>query len=79
MFHSRECRHKGPRRGGDAVPPSEEELARLFDQTRDPNGLVDEDEWHPTSWSPVWVELDLVHTVAKRRRWYRTLVEEGML
>ena len=79
VFHSRECRHKGPRKKGETVPPSEKELARLFDPQRDPEGLVEPDEWHPISWGPGWVELDLHQTVATRRRWFQALVEEGTL
>jgi hypothetical protein len=79
VFCSRECRHRNVRKEGETVPPSEEELERLFDPARDPDGRVDRDDWNPTSWSPGWVELDLCKTVADRRRWYRALVREGVL
>jgi hypothetical protein len=75
VFHSRECRHKGPRKEGDTVAPSDEELARLFD----PESLVEPDDWHPAGQESPWVELDLCKTVAARRNWYRRLVEEGVL
>jgi hypothetical protein len=79
VFCKRECRHKGPRREGDAVPPSEEDLARLFDPERDPEGRVAADDWHPAGKDPPWVELDLCQTIAGRRRWFRRLVEESRL
>ena len=64
---------------GDTVAPSEGELRRLFDPKRDPEGLVKADDWHPTSWDLVWVELDLCHTVFTRRNWFRRLVREDRL
>ena len=80
VFCSRECRHRGPRKeSDDTVAPTEGELARLFDPKRDPESRVEPDDWHPTSWDPEWVELDLRHTVSTRRRWFRTLVDEGRM
>ena len=64
VFCSRECRHRGPRKEGDTVAPSEEELERLFDPKRDPERLVEATDWHPASWDLAWVELDLCDTVS---------------
>jgi hypothetical protein len=79
VFCSSECRHRGPRKDGDTVAPSEGELARLFDPGRDPHGSVEPDEWHPSGSSSPFVELDLRQTVSTRRRWFRAPVDEGMI
>jgi hypothetical protein len=54
-----------------------EAVARLFDESRDPNERVKPDDWHPGP--PEWVELHLVETVAARRRWYQALEDDGEL
>ena len=51
----------------------------MFDPGRDPESRVEADDWHPTSWDLAWVELDLCHTVSTRRRWFRTLIDEGII
>jgi hypothetical protein len=79
IYHSRECRHKGPRREGETIPPSEADLARLFDRKRAPGGRVDADGWHPAGQGSPRAELDSRDSVADRRAWYETLVEEGSL
>ena len=79
VFCSRECRHRGPRKEGDTVAPSEGELARLFDPKRDPEGLVGPDEWHPAGQGSPWLELDACQTVFTRRNWFRRLVREDRL
>jgi hypothetical protein len=51
-------------------------VARLFDQSRDPNERVRDDDWHPTPETPEglkWLELE---TVGVRRRWYLHLIEQ---
>jgi hypothetical protein len=54
------------------------QIERLFDETRDPNETVREDDWHPSP-DPDVRELDAWDTLAARRRWYRNLVEDGSL
>ena len=64
VYCGSDCRHRGPRKEDEStVVPTEEQLARLFDPARDPESRVDADDWHPTSWDPFWVELDLRHRV----------------
>lgn len=76
VFCSATCRHRGARREGGPEPPSEEALARLFDENRDPEGRVEPSDWHP---SPDWAELDSCDTLDQRRGWYVSLVEGGRL
>jgi hypothetical protein len=69
---------------GDPRPVDQEAIRRLFDEDRDPGELVTAGDWHPSrggeSWE-AWAELDghAGHTVADRRRWYRTLEALGEL
>jgi hypothetical protein len=76
VFCSSFCRHRGERwdRPG---PADREQIARLFDPSRDPNERVRDDDWHPSP-GP-WQELDWCQTVGTRRRWYRNLLEAGDL
>jgi hypothetical protein len=53
-----------------------EQIARLFDESRDPNERVREDDWFPTLG---WADLFLADTVEQRRRWYLALLEERSL
>jgi hypothetical protein len=66
-----------PRLLGRTVTVDHEAVARLFDESRDPNERVKPDDRHPGP--PEWVELHLVETVAARRRWYQALEDDGEL
>jgi hypothetical protein len=72
--HRGEGNHGRPRR--PAVDP--EQIERLFDSARDPQERVRPDDWHPSPDSG-FSDLDGWDTVAKRRRWYLTLIKEGLL
>jgi hypothetical protein len=56
----------------------DEQVRRLFDESRDPNERVRDDDWHPSQGTP-WQELDWCHTIGQRRTWYLNLKKEGML
>jgi hypothetical protein len=58
--------------------PDREQVARLFDKTRDPDERVRPDDWHPSA-DPRWHELDSWDTLARRRRWYEELALLGKL
>jgi hypothetical protein len=76
VFCSRECRHRGPRQPGDPPPPTDEELARLFDDR------TDDERVSPNDWFPMgegWKDLYAHETLGVRRRWFRNLVEGGEL
>ncbi len=75
VFCSSPCRHRGARKPKDRIAVDHEQLARLFDESRDPNDPVRDDDWHPVPDSP-WSELDWCQTVGQRRRWYLALLEE---
>ena len=83
VFCTSFCRHRyrgGPH--GDPTPAVDyeqldEQIARLFDESRDPDERVRLDDWHPHPEG--WADLDACDTVAKRRRWYLALLEEGRL
>jgi hypothetical protein len=79
IYCSRDCRYgKDPAERLRA--PTPEQLKRLFDPTRDPESKVRLDDWHPLIELPngaEWRELDLLNSVASRRRWYRVLRAEG--
>lgn len=77
VFCSSFCRYRGERRPGEREPVDHEQIARLFDEGRDPDERVRADDWHPGG--PEWVELDAGDTVAERRRWYGNLLREGDL
>ena len=68
------CRHRGERRERPG-PIDREQVARLFDPSRDPEERVREDDWHPTPDSP-FHELDSWETVESRHRWYLNLIEQ---
>ena len=75
LYCSRRCRHRGVL--GRTVTVDHEAVARLFDESRDPNERVRADDWHP---GPAeWVEIHLVDSVAARRRWYQALEDDGEL
>ena len=66
-----------PRRVWDTAPglSDREQIARLFDPSRDPEDRVRDDDWHPEPDSS-WAKLDLCKTIGSRRRWYLALLEE---
>jgi hypothetical protein len=74
VFCSVECRHGGERGPFDPPPDDPEVVARLFDPSRDPDGLVTMDDWFaPAGASESVKALYLVETVGQRRRWYMGL------
>ena len=75
VFCSSWCRHRGEQ--GKAAPglSDREQIAQLFDPSRDPEDRVREDDWHPEP-NSTWVKLDLCKTVGSRRRWYLALLDE---
>ena len=77
VFCSSFCRHRGERQPAERVLGDPEQIARLFDEGRDPDEQVRPDEWHPSPDSE-FVDLDAGDTVAARRRWYSNLVREGL-
>lgn len=88
VFCSVECRHKGERAPWDPPPSSPEVVARLFDPSRDPDAIVEADDWAPATWTPEIVELYRCgpsptwpdrhgDTVAMRRRCYLALRAMG--
>jgi hypothetical protein len=79
VFCKPACRHGGPRREGEPEPPNEAMLAKLFDRKRASAGRVDADDWHPAGQGSPRAQLDFRDSIADRRRWYETLVEEGSL
>lgn len=77
VFCSSFCRHRGERRPGEREPVDHEQIARLFDEGRDPDERVRDDDWYPGSCIEM-KELDAGDTVATRRRWYGNLAEMGL-
>jgi hypothetical protein len=77
VFCKPRCRHAGVRRPDEPEPPSEEVVAQLFDESRDPEERVKADDWHPIGGT--WAELDAFDMVSVRRRWFKALVEEGRI
>jgi hypothetical protein len=76
------CRHQGPRSPYSREPVDHEQIARLFDEDRDPDELVRPDDWHPCrnlENGEEWVALDLCRTVHHRRGWYLSLLANDML
>ena len=76
------CRHQGPRSPHDREPVNHEQVARLFDEDRDPDELVRPDDWHPLrdlEHGEAWVALDACRTVHHRRGWYLSLLANDML
>ena len=76
VFCSTECRHRGPRHPDDPPPPTDDELARLFDD-RPAGERVAADEWFPIG--DGWKDLYASETLGRRHRWFRNLVEGGEL
>jgi hypothetical protein len=76
VFHSAECRHRGERQPHEREPVDHEQIARLFDEVRDPDEKVRPDDWHPNP-DPEWQALDAWDTVGRRRRWYEELTLRG--
>jgi hypothetical protein len=76
VFCSSVCRHRGERRPEEREPADPEQVARLFDEGRDPDEQVRPDDWHPAP--SEFDELDAGDTVAMRRRWYGNLLREGL-
>lgn len=78
VFCSNLCRHRHQGETGKRPVLDHEQIARLFDEGREPEERVRDDDWHPTPGSG-FEELDAHQTVGQRRRWYLALVEEGDL
>jgi hypothetical protein len=77
LYCSRRCRHRGVL--GRTATIDHEAVERLFDPDRDPAERVREDDWYPESLDSGWRDLYAVDTVATRRRWFKTLEDEGLL
>jgi hypothetical protein len=75
VYCSTFCRHRGPRSPLDAEVVDHEQIARLFDLSRDPAELVRDDDWF--GMGPEWKAIYAMETVAGRRRWYLALVADG--
>ena len=72
------CRHQGPRSPEDRRPVDHDQIARLFDESRDPDEPVRDDDWHANrddENGATWMALDATHTVARRREWYWNLID----
>jgi hypothetical protein len=72
------CRHQGPRSPEDRRPADHEQIARLFDEGRDPDERVRYDDWHPNGGDEdgaTWTALDGTDTVGRRREWYWALFD----
>ena len=67
---------RGERPIMERLPTDDEQIQRLFDESRDPSEQVREDDWHPAPGTP-WQELDWCQTVGTRRTWYLNLKEHG--
>ena len=59
-----------------ATPPTDEELARLFDD-RPSDERVAADDWFPMG--DGWRDIYAAETLGQRRRWFSNLVEGGDL
>lgn len=77
VFCSVGCRHRGERRPEERQPSDEAAVARLFDESRDPEARVRADDWCPGP--PEMAALEVRSTVAQRRRWYLNLVRLGRI
>jgi hypothetical protein len=75
-FCSSDCRYQGEREPRERPPADPEQVARLFDESRDPEEPVRPDDWTAT---PQFAHLDTFHTVGRRRRWHQELKDRGML
>ena len=71
------CRHRGSREAHERRPIDDAQVARLFDESRDPEARARPDDWHPGP--PEFAALDTFDTLGKRRRWYRGLRDLGQL
>jgi hypothetical protein len=79
VFCSSFCRHRGERAPNlDRARADPDQVARLFDSGRDPGKRVRPDDWQPSPRSE-FVELDAGDAVATRRRWYGSLLREGLV
>ena len=76
VFCSGKCRQRGPRTADELPAPSDAQLACLFDDRPD-SERVAPDEWFPLSEG--WTDLYAFDTLGQRRRWFKALVEEGVL
>jgi hypothetical protein len=76
VFCSRSCRHRGERAPHERHADDPAAVARLFDESRNPQERVRPDDWHPGPGTPFF-ELDAHDTAGKRRAWYRNLHEAG--
>jgi len=47
VFRSNFCRRRAERWDGP-TPDDREQVVRLFDESRDPNERIRDDDWHPT-------------------------------
>jgi hypothetical protein len=61
----------------DGETVDHEQIARLFDPSRDPGERVRDDDWFTPADRPDLRELYAEETVAARRRWYLALVADG--
>ena len=52
VFCTPRCRHRGARKPEDRIAVDSEQIARLFDEGRDPDAQVREDDWHPSPPAP---------------------------
>src|SRR4051812_6331593 len=73
VFCSSFCRHRGERRPDEREPVDHEQIARLFDEGRDPDERARADDWLPVS-ARVAKDLYACETVGTRRRWYAHLL-----
>ena len=74
VFCSSLCRHRGPRRP-EQPTVDHDAIARLFDEGRDPDARVRDNDWYPQP--PTMKDLDAHDTVAERRRWFLELSRRG--
>ncbi len=58
--------------------PRGDALSVLFDESRDPESIVTDRDWHPDPGSPL-AELDGCDSVRQRRAWFLALRERGLV
>jgi hypothetical protein len=78
IYCTPDCRHAGPARfGQQEAAAAREAVARLFDEGRDPQGLVEPGDWYPhigTRDGDAFGRLENpADTVGGRRGWYLRL------
>jgi len=78
VFCSVGCRHGGARQPEERAKDDPEQVARLFDPSRDPKERVCRDDRYQDP-AHGRFELDLPGTVVQRRRWYLAVRELGLL